>query len=119
MSREQRTQNSEKQMRTTSDATLTAKRVIGGGMKSKRFNIKSAYPGLASKAEAAQRTQKTEHRKQKGKPKTYKGKSMKPGRGGQFAKMRDAIMAKQGRKKYGAKKMAAWSAAGRKRAARK
>ena len=29
-------------------------------MKSKRFNIKSAYPGLASKAETAQRTQKTE-----------------------------------------------------------
>ena len=101
-------------------------------MKSKRFNIKSAYPGLASKAETAQRTQKTEHRKQKGKPKTYKGKSMKPGRGGQFQEGVDAmtakgmpkkeaaaIMAKQGRKKFGAKKMAAWSAAGRKRAARK
>jgi hypothetical protein len=66
------------------------------------------------------------------KAKTYKGKSMKPGGGGQFAKMVDvlkrkgksagaakAIAAAAGRKKYGPKKMAQFAAAGRKRAARK
>jgi hypothetical protein len=66
-----------------------------------------------------------------GKPTTYMGKSMKPGGGGQFAKMVDAmkgkvgvkrakaIAASAGRKKYGAKKMAKFAAAGRKRAAAK
>lgn len=70
--------------------------------------------------------------KKASKPKTYKGKSMKPGGGGQFAKMVDAmkakgmpmseakaVAAKAGRKKYGAKKMAKFAAAGKKRAARK
>ena len=64
-------------------------------------------------------------------PKTYKGKSMKPGGGGQFAKMVDAmpenmpmsekkaIAAKAGRRKYGKAKMAAMATKGRKRAAAK
>lgn len=56
------------------------------------------------------------------------GKSMKPGGGGRFkaltnhlktqgydAKSAGAIAAAAGRKKYGAHKMAEWSAAGRKR----
>ena len=60
---------------------------------------------------------------------TYKGKSNKLGGGGRFAqvatgimksgkskKQAQAIAASIGRKKYGAKKMAAWSAKGRKRA---
>ena len=60
---------------------------------------------------------------------TYKGKSMAPGGGGRFAKGKDAleakglpaseagaIMAKQGRAKYGAKEFAAMGAAGKKRA---
>ncbi len=64
--------------------------------------------------------------------KSYKGKSLAPGGGGRFAKMVDtlkrrgyseqsarAIAATIGRKKYGAKKMAQWSAQGRKRAARR
>jgi hypothetical protein len=68
----------------------------------------------------------------KKKAKTYKGKSLKPGGGGQFAKMTDAlkekgmseerakaIAAAAGRKKYGAKKMAQFAAAGRKRSAKK
>lgn len=62
--------------------------------------------------------------------KSYKGKSMAPGGGGRFAKGQDAleskgmskqeagaIMAKAGRRKYGAKRMAGWSAAGRARSA--
>lgn len=66
------------------------------------------------------------------KPKTYKGKSMKPGGGGRFTKVVDAlkkkgkaakaakaIAASVGRKKYGKTKISKWSAAGRKRAARK
>ena len=68
------------------------------------------------------------------KPKTYKGKSLKPGGGGKFKRGVDAlmrgkpnmpeseakaIMAKQGRAKYGAKKMAKFAAAGKKRAAKK
>jgi hypothetical protein len=61
-------------------------------------------------------------------PKTYKGKSMKPGGGGRFAKLQDelvvegkskeaagAIAASVGRKKYGAAKMAHWSSQGKKR----
>lgn len=64
--------------------------------------------------------------------KTYKGKSLKAGGGGRFARLTDklkkkgysagrakAIAASVGRKKYGARKMARWSAQGRKRAARK
>ncbi len=56
----------------------------------------------------------------------YKGKSMAPGGGGRFAKgvaqmtakgmpaqEASAIMAKAGRAKYGAKKMASWAAKGR------
>jgi hypothetical protein len=59
---------------------------------------------------------------------TYKGKSLKPGGGGRFARLVDklrargysekrarAIAAAVGRRKYGAKKMAQWAAAGRKR----
>lgn len=56
-------------------------------------------------------------------------KSMKPGGGGRFQKGKiaimkkgvsaheaDAIMANAGRKKFGEKKMSAWSSAGKKRA---
>jgi hypothetical protein len=63
---------------------------------------------------------------------TYKGKSLKPGGGGRFARLVDrlkqrgysekrarAIAASVGRRKYGAKQMAQWAAAGRKRARRK
>lgn len=59
---------------------------------------------------------------------TYKGKSLAPGGGGRFAKLVDklkargfraeqarAIAASIGRRKYGAKQMAKWSAQGRKR----
>lgn len=66
------------------------------------------------------------------KAKTYKGKSLQPGGGGQFLKLTDAlrkqgkslgaakaIAAAAGRKKYGAKKMAKFAAQGKKRAARK
>lgn len=68
------------------------------------------------------------------KKKTYKGKSLRPGGGGQFQRGVDAIMrgnpsmpesaakaimAKQGRAKYGKRKMAKFSAQGRKRAAAK
>lgn len=65
------------------------------------------------------------------KNKTYKGKSLRKGGGGQFAQMKDAIMetgksaeasatiaAAAGRKKYGNKEMAKMAAAGKKRAAR-
>lgn len=60
---------------------------------------------------------------------TYKGKSNKLGGGGRFAQITTGIMksgksknqaqaiaATIGRKKYGSKKMAKWSAQGRKRA---
>jgi hypothetical protein len=63
---------------------------------------------------------------------TFKGKSMKPGGGGQFAKMTSdleakgysktsakAIAASAGRKKFGKAKFQAMATAGRKRAARK
>lgn len=71
-------------------------------------------------------------KKSKAKAKTYKGKSTRPGGGGNFAKLVDELKAKgysddrarrvaaaAGRKKYGAKQMARWSAKGRKRAAQK
>ncbi len=56
-----------------------------------------------------------------GAPKDIMGKSMKPGGGGRFAAMvasgkSPALAAYIGRKKYGAKKMAKFSAMGRKRA---
>jgi len=60
--------------------------------------------------------------------KTYKGKSLKPGGGGKFAKLKDTLMkegkspesasaiaATIGRKKYGNKKMTTWSSQGKKR----
>jgi hypothetical protein len=63
---------------------------------------------------------------------TYKGKSLRPGGGGRFARLVDrlrargysekrarAIAASVGRRKYGAKQMAAWAAAGRRRRSRK
>jgi hypothetical protein len=63
---------------------------------------------------------------------TYKGKSLRPGGGGRFARLVDqlrargysekrarAIAASIGRRKYGARQMAAWAAAGRKRSRRK
>lgn len=63
------------------------------------------------------------------KPKTYKGKSTKPGEGGSFALLKDklkgkvsnpgALAAVIGRKKYGAKKMESFSKAGKQRAKRK
>lgn len=59
---------------------------------------------------------------------TFEGKSMRPGGGGRFAKMKAALQAKgksasaaaaiaavAGRRKWGSKKMSQWSAAGRKR----
>lgn len=62
------------------------------------------------------------------KAKTFAGKSLKPGGGGRFAKGKaalekkgmsgksaGAIMAAAGRKKFGNKKMSAWSKAGRAR----
>lgn len=64
--------------------------------------------------------------------KTYKGKSMRPGGGGRFAKMVDAlkrkgksaksakaIAAAVGRKKYGVRRFKVMAAKGKKRAARK
>jgi len=70
--------------------------------------------------------------KPKPKPATYKGKSTKPGGGGSFQMVVDALVEKgkseeaakaiaaaQGRKKYGAKKFAKMGATGRKRAAKK
>ena len=60
-----------------------------------------------------------------------KSKSMRPGGGGRFAKLKKeiakkgkvknpaAVAAAIGRKKYGKKKMAKWAAQGRKRAAKK
>ncbi len=66
--------------------------------------------------------------KKKPMPKTYKGKSTKPGGGGRFQKGVDdmmmtgmseqsarKIMAKKGRKKYGAKKFQQMATAGKKR----
>ena len=63
---------------------------------------------------------------------TYKGKSLRPGGGGRFARLVDqlrargysekrarAIAASVGRRKYGARQMAQWAAAGRKRRSRK
>ena len=60
---------------------------------------------------------------------TYKGKSLRPGGGGAFARQKDAIMATgksekaasaitaaAGRKKYGANKFTAMGIAGRRRA---
>lgn len=55
----------------------------------------------------------------------YQGKSLKPGGGGKFERLKDKLAAKGadnpsalsawlGRKKYGASQMAKWSAAGRK-----
>ena len=68
----------------------------------------------------------------KSKPKTYKGKSLKPGGGGRFAKMTNAlklkgvsakrakaIAAAAGRKKYGKAKFQSMAAKGKKRAAAK
>ena len=65
-------------------------------------------------------------------PKTYKGKSLRLGGGGQFAKMVDAIKktgkstasakaiaASVGRKKYGKEKFQKMAITGRKRAAKK
>ena len=62
---------------------------------------------------------------------TYKGKSLKPGGGGRFARLVDqlrargmsekrarAVAASVGRRKYGAKQMAQWSASGRRRRSR-
>ena len=63
---------------------------------------------------------------------TYRGKSLRPGGGGRFARQRDALMAKgytadsadriaawSGRRKYGKARFQAMAAAGRRRAARK
>jgi hypothetical protein len=62
---------------------------------------------------------------------TYKGKSLRPGGGGRFARLVDrlrargysekrarAIAATIGRRKYGSKQMAQWAAQGRKRRSR-
>ena len=66
------------------------------------------------------------------KAKTYKGKSLRKGGGGRFARMSDALVAEgmsrhradaitaaAGRKKYGKREFARMGAAGRRRAARK
>ena len=70
-------------------------------------------------------------RKSKRASRTYKGKSLRAGGGGRFARLANkikrrggvsnpkAVAAVIGRRKYGAKKMAEMSAAGRRRAARK
>ncbi len=68
----------------------------------------------------------------KKKSKTYKGKSMRPGGGGRFAKMvaalvkkgtpaanAKAIAAAAGRKKYGKKRFQKMATTGRKRASKK
>jgi len=57
------------------------------------------------------------------------GKSMKPGGGGRFAKMKKALEGKVedpgavaaaiGRKKHGARQMSRWAAAGRRKAQRR
>lgn len=59
--------------------------------------------------------------------KTYRGKSLRPGGGGRFARLEDvfnkqgdienpgALVAAIGRKKFGQAQMTKWSAAGRKR----
>jgi hypothetical protein len=65
-------------------------------------------------------------------PKIYKGKSLVPGGGGKFAKMKDALLDKgyslksaekitaaKGIEKYGQAKMTAWAKAGKKRAKNK
>ena len=62
----------------------------------------------------------------------YKGKSLRPGGGGRFARLVDrlkarglsekrarAVAASVGRRKYGSKQMAQWAAQGRKRRSRK
>jgi len=59
---------------------------------------------------------------------TYKGKSLRPGGGGRFARLVDqlkqrgysekrarAVAATIGRRKYGSKQMAQWAAQGRRR----
>ena len=93
---------------------------------------KASKPGdklMAFRAKAEGESKKKEKSEMK-KPKTYKGKSLKLGGGGQFAKLKDklakkgvrnpaAVAAKVGRTKYGAKKMSKMAAAGRKRAAKK
>ena len=71
----------------------------------------------------------TKKKKSKSKPKTYKGKSLKPGGGGRFARLKDklkgkvknpgAVAAKIGRKKYGKKKFQQMASTGRKRTAAK
>jgi len=66
----------------------------------------------------------------KKKAKTYEGKSLRPGGGGRFEKLKDqlaqrgaqnpeALAAWIGRQKYGSKKMAKMAATGRKRTAKK
>ncbi len=67
-----------------------------------------------------------------GKVRTYKGKSLRPGGGGQFQKMVDAMVARghskesarriaaaHGMKKYGKARMMAMARAGRRRAAQR
>lgn len=86
---------------------------------------------MAVKKTTRKTTRKTTKKTTK-KAKTYKGKSLRLGGGGRFArdvdklvaqgvprKVAEARVAYRGRRKYGAAKMAKWSAAGRKRAARK
>jgi hypothetical protein len=78
---------------------------------------------------AVKQSKQKDTKKSSKKVATYKGKSLKPGGGGQFAKLQDelmsegkskeaagAIAATVGRKKYGNTKMAAWSSQGKKRA---
>ncbi len=120
-------------MITTDEGTPTRKRVVGGGMKSNRYKVRKAYAGLKSKAAAQRGRPKAKpsrgEAKKAPRAKTYKGKSLRPGGGGQFAKGVDemmaggksrevagAIMAKQGRAKYGQAQMTQWATAGRKRA---
>jgi len=61
---------------------------------------------------------------------TYRGKSLRPGGGGRFARLKDelrrkgiknpsAVAAEIGRRKYGKKRMTEMAVAGRKRALRK
>jgi len=85
---------------------------------------------MAAKKSTTKR--KVATRSKKSKPKTYKGKSLRKGGGGRFAKRVDELMAKgmskdqaegeaakEGRAKYGKGQFQKMAATGRRRAARK
>lgn len=92
-----------------------------------KANEEMAETPAVKKAEAKNPAAEAKEKSKTPAPKTFHGKSMKLGGGGKFAKgvasleakgkskeSAGAIMAAAGRAKYGAKKMAAMSAAGKK-----